>query len=142
MRGAARIALLYALFASLATAANLLTQMAVVWLYHGPMAIEASIVIGTGAGLPVKYLLEKRYIFSFESKSLAHDGQLFLLYSFMGLFTTAIFWGIEVLFHLLFASDAMRYLGGAIGLTIGYFIKYHIDRRVVFVHRQPLEVRA
>jgi hypothetical protein len=140
VRGAGRIALLYALFATLATAANLLTQMLVILLYHGPMAVEASIAIGTAAGLPVKYLLEKRHIFAFESEGLAHDGQLFLLYSFMGLFTTAIFWGIEYLFHILFNSDWMRYLGGAIGLTLGYFIKYHIDKQFVFVNRPAVGV--
>jgi hypothetical protein len=26
----------------------------------------------------------------------------------------------------------MRYLGGVIGLTIGYLAKYHLDKRFVF----------
>jgi hypothetical protein len=26
----------------------------------------------------------------------------------------------------------MRYLGGAVGLTLGSYIKYHLDKRFVF----------
>jgi hypothetical protein len=47
----------------------------------------------------------------------------------MGLATTAVFWGFEFCFHFFFASKEMRYLGGVIGLTIGYVIKYHLDKR-------------
>lgn len=135
MKQVARIASLYAVVAVLATAANLLTQMAVVWAYSGPYAIELSVLTGTAAGLPVKYLLEKRHIFEFEAESLKHDGQLFFLYSFLGVFTTAIFWGTELAFQWFFGTDLMRYVGGAIGLTMGYVIKYHLDKRFVFVDR-------
>lgn len=135
MKQVARIASLYAVVAVLATAANLLTQMAVVWAYSGPYAIELSVLAGTAAGLPVKYLLEKRHIFEFEAESLKHDGQLFFLYSFLGVFTTAIFWGTELAFQWFFGTDLMRYVGGAIGLTMGYVIKYHLDKRFVFVDR-------
>lgn len=57
------------------------------------------------------------------------------LYTFTGVFTTALFWGIEFGFQSLFGTDAMRYLGGAIGLTLGYIIKYRLDKRFVFVPR-------
>ncbi len=50
----------------------------------------------------------------------------------MGLVTTMIFWGFEYGFHLIFESKKMRYFGGIIGLAIGYFIKYHLDKRFVF----------
>lgn len=133
MRQVARIATLYALFAALATAVNLACQALVIWLYAGRHAVELSILAGTASGLPVKYVLEKRHIFAFQSENLAHDGRLFVLYSGMGVFTTALFWGIEYTFHIAFGSDAMRYLGGAIGLTLGYVIKYRLDKRYVFV---------
>ena len=61
-----------------------------------------------------------------------HDGQIFILYTIMGLLTTAIFWGFELLFHVLFDSREMRYLGGCLGLAIGYLSKYHLDKRFVF----------
>ena len=139
--GIARIALLYAAFAVLATAANLGTQALVIWAYHGSNAVPLSILIGTAAGLPIKYVLEKRHIFGFEADSLAHDGRMFMLYSGMGVLTTLLFWSVEYAFHLVFGTDAMRYLGGAIGLTAGYAIKYHLDKRFVFVP-QPAVVPA
>ena len=132
MRGAARIALIYATVSAVATACNLLTQALSVSLYQGPHAIEVSVLAGTAAGLPIKYALEKRFVFLFRADDLAHDTRLFVLYGFMGVFTTAVFWGIEFAFHHAFGTDAMRYLGGAIGLTLGSWMKYHLDKRFVF----------
>jgi putative flippase GtrA len=132
MKGVARLAMLYALFALIAICVNIGCQALVIWLYQGMYAVPLSVLVGTAAGLPVKYVLEKRHIFGFESKSLAHDGQTFMLYTFMGVFTTALFWGIEYAFHVMFQTDGMRYLGGAIGLTVGNIIKYHLDKHYVF----------
>ena len=140
MKSVARITVLYAVFAALATAVNIGCQALVIWVYTGPYAVPMSILLGTAAGLPVKYVLEKRHIFSFESENLAHDGRMFALYSFMGVFTTALFWGVEFAFNHLFGTDAMRYLGGVIGLSLGYIIKYHLDKRFVFVKRSAVGV--
>ena len=133
MKMVVRIAGLYVVFAALATAVNIGSQALVIWFYHGVYSVPLSILVGTAAGLPVKYVLEKRHIFSFAADNLAHDGRMFALYSFMGVFTTALFWGVEFAFHHLFGTDAMRYLGGVIGLSLGYIIKYHLDKRFVFV---------
>jgi len=130
---AVSIAVLYTLFAAFSTAINIGAQMLSIWAYTGPYAVEVSILIGTAAGLPLRYLLEKRYIFAFKSKDIKHDGRLFVLYSFMGVFTTAIFWGVEYAFHLIFATDTMRYVGGVIGLAIGFYVKYQLDKKFVFV---------
>ena len=51
----------------------------------------------------------------------------------MGVFTTAIYWGVEYAFHLIFATDTMRYVGGVIGLAIGFYVKYQLDKKYVFV---------
>ena len=130
------------MFAVIATAANLITQALVVWVYSGVYAIELSVLAGTAAGLPIKYVLEKRHIFEFESDSLKHDGKLFFMYSFLGLFTTALFWGVEFTFQWVFGTDLMRYLGGAIGLSLGYIIKHHLDKRFVFVNKTATMNRA
>jgi putative flippase GtrA len=130
---AVSITVLYTLFAAFSTAINIGAQMLSIWAYKGPYLVELSILIGTAAGLPLRYLLEKRYIFAFKSNNIAHDWQLFVLYSFMGVFTTAIFWGVEYAFHLIFATDAMRYVGGVIGLAIGFYVKYQLDKKYVFV---------
>lgn len=130
---AVSIAVLYTLFAAFSTVINIGAQMLSIWAYTGPYAVEASILVGTAAGLPLRYYLEKRYIFAFQSKSMAHDGQLFVLYSFMGVFTTAIFWGVEYAFYLIFETATMRYMGGVIGLAIGFYVKYQLDKKYVFV---------
>jgi putative flippase GtrA len=132
MKVAARIALIYALVSGLATVANIATQAAVVALYSGPWAIQLSVLLGTATGFPIKYVLEKKHVFDFQADNLAHDTRLFILYGFMSVFTTLIFWGVEWAFQVVFETDAMRYLGGAIGLTVGSFIKYHLDKRFVF----------
>lgn len=142
MKRATEIVLLYSLFATVATLANIGSQAVVVACYHGLYSIELSILIGTAMGLPIKYVLEKRHIFGFEADNLSHDGKLFVLYSVMGAFTTALFWGTEYTFHWLFDSDSMRYLGGAIGLTTGYVIKYHLDKRFVFIRKAPMAAGA
>ena len=132
MKTAARIALVYALVSAFATIANIGTQALSMWIYSGAYAVALSVLVGTGMGFPIKYVLEKKYVFDFKADNLGHDTRLFIFYGFMGLFTTAVFWGIEFAFHHLFGTDAMRYLGGAIGLGIGSYIKYHLDKRYVF----------
>jgi putative flippase GtrA len=122
----------YVLFAALATAANIGSQELVVRAYSGSFDILASVVMGTGVGLVVKYILDKRYIFRFRARSVAHDTKTFALYTVMGLVTTVIFWGFEFGFHHIFETKEMRYLGGVIGLAIGYLTKYHLDKRYVF----------
>jgi len=138
VKNAARLAMLYAFFAALATASNLGSQAVVIWAYQGNFAVEISILVGTGIGLPIKYLLDKRYIFRFATKDLAHDSWLFILFTLMGVATTLLFWGTEYAFHLLFDTATMRYLGGAIGLILGYIIKYQLDKRYVFVSKTAM----
>ena len=128
------IAVLYTLFAVVSTAINIGSQMVSIWVYKGPFTVEVSIFIGTAMGMPLRYFLEKRYIFNFTSKSLVHDGKLFIFYSAMGVITTLIFWGTEYAFHLIYDTDFMRYLGGIIGLSIGFYVKYQLDKKYVFVN--------
>jgi putative flippase GtrA len=131
---ATKIAVLYTLFAVLSTAINIGSQMLSIWIYKGPLSVEISILVGTVMGLPLRYFLEKRYIFNFTSKNLVHDGKLFVFYSAMGVITTLIFWGTEYTFHLIYDTDFMRYLGGVFGLSIGFYVKYQLDKKYVFVN--------
>lgn len=125
-------AVLYTLFAVLSTAINICVQMLFTWLYKGNHSVELSILIGTVSVLPLRYVLEKRYIFAFKSNGVAHDGRTFSLYSFMGVFTTGIFWGIEYIFHFFFMVDILRYIGGVMGLAAGFYAKYQLDKKYVF----------
>lgn len=127
-----KLAINYAIFALIATAANIGAQEFIIRTYSGAFDILVSIVFGTGIGLVVKYILDKRYIFRFQARGVAHDSQTFILYSVMGLITTVIFWGIEFGFNHIFETKGMRYLGGIMGLAIGYLTKYQLDKRYVF----------
>ena len=132
MKGFARLAVLYSVFALISIAVNIGCQAIVVAIYRDIYAVQISVLIGTAAGLPVKYVLEKRFIFGFEPINLAHDGRVFMLYTLMGVATTLLFWATEYGFHLMFQTDAMRYVGAAIGLIAGNIIKYQLDKRYVF----------
>jgi len=128
-----QMAFLYALLAAIATIINLAVQEASLRVYAGPGHLWVSVIWGTVIGLLVKYALDKHYIFRFRARDAAHDGRTFMLYAAMGLVTTAIFWGFEFAFHAWFdGARGMRYLGGAIGLALGYVAKYHLDKRYVF----------
>lgn len=123
----------YSLFAVIATITNIIFQDIANRFYCGRFGLYISMIVGTIAGLVVKYILDKKYIFLFKSKSIIRDGQKFILYSFMGVVTTLVFWGVEMSFDYTFHTILMRYVGAVIGLSIGYFIKYQLDKRFVFV---------
>jgi putative flippase GtrA len=81
----------------------------------------------------VKFELDRRLIFYAPQRNATGTGVTFLFYASTGLFTTAIFWGTETLAYLVTHGAAgSQYVGGFIGLTIGYFVKYQLDKRYVF----------
>lgn len=122
---------IYLAGALVATMANVASQE-LVWRLLGSASLYYSMIAGTGVGLLVKYVWDKRLIFAYRPASRAHDLLTFLLYTAMGLATTAIFWAVELGFWYTFQSTGMRYLGGVIGLAIGYLVKYRLDKRFVF----------
>jgi hypothetical protein len=132
MNRSLKITLLYCLFAVLAIAVNIGSQMLTLTLYEGSYAVYAAILVGTSTGLILKYLLDKRFIFNFRGKSFNDDLSRFSLYSMTGVFTTLLFWATELSFDLLFASNNARYIGAVLGLSAGYLIKYQLDKRYVF----------
>ncbi len=125
----------YAAFAVLATLANLGTQRLVLSGGDGPMAFALAIFAGTAVGLVLKYILDKRWIFADQGSGLADHGRKFSLYTLMGIVTTLIFWSTETAFWLLWQTDFARETGAVLGLTIGYIVKYRLDRRFVFTDR-------
>lgn len=125
----------YTLFAIIATIANIGTQDIIIRFYNGTHNITFSILAGTCVGLFAKYFLDKKYIFQFNTKNIKHDSKIFFLYTFMGVITTLIFWCFELGFEYIFKTKELRYLGGIIGLSIGYTIKYRLDKQYVFTQR-------
>ncbi len=120
----------YSLFAILATCSNLFSQRLVLGLGNSDVIFIIALLVGTFVGLFLKYILDKRWIFKDTSTGI--QGKKFSLYTAMGIVTTLIFWGVETTFWLIWQSNAMRELGAVIGLSIGYTIKYGLDRRFVF----------
>ncbi len=127
----------YTIFALIATLANLAAQRAV--LTTGTNTLYFVVAVGTGTivGLIVKYLLDKRWIFFDRGTGLKNHGKKFSLYTIMGVVTTIIFWGTETAFWLYWQTDMMREFGAVIGLSIGYMVKFNLDRRFVFKDANP-----
>ena len=126
------LVLRYAFFAVLAILANLATQRGVLWFGDSGTVFASAVVAGTIVGLVLKYILDKRWIFGDMSVGVKAQSKRFSLYTAMGLVTTAIFWGMETAFWLVWQTDAMRELGAVLGLSVGYVVKYNLDRLFVF----------
>lgn len=131
-RKSGAIILKYVFFAGISIGANLAFQWLTGKIYRGPWRIWAMLIVGTGVGLLVKYALDKRFIFFYKVETKARDLKTFVFYVAMGIVTTAMFWGTELIFNALLDEAAAKYLGGAIGLTAGYITKYFLDRKWVF----------
>ena len=97
-------------------------------------------LFGTLAGLVAKYIFDKKFIFYHTSTDKKDNAKKFALYSLMGVFTTIIFWGTEIAFDKLFQGPNAKYLGAVIGLSIGYVIKYFLDKKYVFIHKEEITV--
>lgn len=147
-----KIAVRYALFAIIATAVNLgaqwLVALAARILIPGaadpaglPLILGkdlvywSALVIGTGAGFLVKYVLDKKFIFYHKVDSFGKDVATFALYLGMAIVTTLVFWTVQWLFAVCLVWEGSQYVGGLIGLSAGYTAKYFLDRRFVFVKK-------
>lgn len=128
------LVLRYGIFAVIAVAVNLVVQRGVLALSLG---LVAAMIAGTAAGLVVKYILDKTWIFADPASGLAAHGRKFSLYTLMGVATTAIFWGMESAAWAIWQTDSAREAGAFLGLGIGYVIKYRLDRRFVFQSGVP-----
>jgi putative flippase GtrA len=126
----------YTAFAIVATLANLAMQRIVLALGDSVTLFALAVGTGTLVGLVIKYILDKRWIFHDTSTGVKAHGQKFMLYTVMGLVTTAIFWGTETGFWLIWKTDLMRELGAVLGLSVGYIVKYNLDRKFVFTGSQ------
>ena len=126
----------YAFFALISTVLNLSVQALSFVFYSGTASLYMAMIFGTAAGLLSKYILDKRYIFYHTPQDRRDDVQKFLLYSTMGLFTTMIFWGTEIAFNAIFLNPYAKYFGAAVGLSVGYILKYFLDRRYVFIEKK------
>ncbi|MDQ2088007.1 GtrA family protein [Herbivorax sp. ANBcel31] len=130
------ISVKYTVFAILSTIGNLTTQhlvnLVIKDIIDDKYVLYVSMFFGTLVGLIIKYILDKKYIFNYHTKSQTENAEKFVLYSFMGVFTTAIFWVFEISFDKIFDHNMAKYVGAVIGLSIGYIVKYNLDKKFVF----------
>jgi putative flippase GtrA len=122
----------YAGFAVVATVVNLAAQRLVLQFGQTAFLFACAVGCGTLSGLVTKYLLDKRWIFFDTETGLRNHSRKFSLYAVMGIVTTLVFWGFETVFWMIWQTDHMRELGAILGLSIGYMVKYRLDRRFVF----------
>ena len=134
------IAIKYTIFAAIATLFNLLFQYFSFLVYIGFGSLYVAMLFGTLAGLVAKYILDKKFIFYHIPTDKKDNTKKFALYSLMGVFTTIIFWGVEIAFDTLSQDPNAKYLGAFIGLSIGYIIKYFLDKKYVFIYKEKLTV--
>jgi putative flippase GtrA len=134
------LAIKYTLFALISTLFNLLFQYLSFLVYSGFASLYVAMFFGTLAGLVAKYILDKKFIFYHTPKDKKDDAKKFARYSLMGVFTTIIFWGTEIAFDTLSQDPNAKYLGAIIGLSIGYVIKYFLDKKYVFIHKEEAVV--
>lgn len=122
----------YISFAFIAIVINIFFQHICLIIYHDSYSLYVSMFFGTLMGLIVKYTLDKKYIFQYVPEHKKNERKQFVLYSFMGILTTFIFWGVELTFDSLFDNKVYRYLGAFLGLSLGYMVKYLLDKKYVF----------
>lgn len=127
-----KTAVKYLIFASMASVVNLFMQFVSFKFYDGPFSLYVAILCGTFWGLVTKFILDKKFIFYYETNTKKETSKKFLLYSFTGIFTTLIFWSIEIVFDYVFKGDSSKYVGAIIGLSTGYTVKYQLDKAFVF----------
>jgi putative flippase GtrA len=137
----------YMLFAALCTLVNLGSQYGIkkllkpVQLLHYKLFnLELFFIIalltGTILGFSAKFVLDKFIVFREKHKTLGHTFTQIFIYGLLAFVTTAIFWGVEILFRVIFLFENREIVGGLIGLAIGYTVKFFLDKRFVFIGRE------
>lgn len=128
----------YCAFAAVAMTVNLSAQWIVLRMgllvphVPGFFVVTAATAVGTAAGLLLKYGLDKRFIFQDRTTGARAHARRFSLYAAGGLFTTAIPYGLELVARGFYPRGPAVLIAGAVGLIIGYAVKFRLDRRFVF----------
>lgn len=129
------IVLRYLAFAAISTGANLLAQEAASRAAPGaPLAF--AMLVGTAVGFAVKYVLDKRWIFQDPYTTRNEELRKVWYYGLFSVLTTLIFWGFEVAFWTVWGTNTAKYTGAVLGLSIGYALKFVLDRRFTFGERE------
>ncbi len=122
------------IFAALATALNILfqyiTKTGLKNHFNDNIVYISQLIVGTGIGFVFKFIVDKFLIF--KEKSINRTLKQITVYTIFAIFTTGIFWGVESLFQILFSFENRELIGGFLGLSIGYTVKFFLDKKWVF----------
>jgi putative flippase GtrA len=125
----------YVIFSAISGLANLASQEGVVRLYP-LLPLLVAVVTGTGVGFFVKYALDKRWIFLDSYHDHAAEIRKLAVYGIFGIGTTILFWAVEFGCWYVWQTVEAKYAGAAIGLSLGNWIKYLLDKYFVFSRGQ------
>ncbi|HOV13454.1 MAG TPA: GtrA family protein [Spirochaetota bacterium] len=146
MNQKARQYLLYLIFAIFSTLINLLTQIGVERVLFSlnidffsmvvvdkiTLNIIIKMFIATVISFIFKFIVDKIVIFQDKTTNLVSNLKKIVIYGSFAVFTTLIFWGFELGFKFVFHFQYSEYIGGTLGLIIGYTLKFLLDSRYVF----------
>lgn len=128
----------YLFFSIIAIIINIASQRLIFGISESEHVFIFAIFTGTVAGFVSKYIFDKYFIFNDQLSILAEETKKLLKYSFFAVFTTLIFWFTEYVFWVVYQTHTAREIGAIIGLSIGYYLKYNLDKKYVF---NKLEIR-
>jgi putative flippase GtrA len=122
----------YLLFSIIAIFINICSQRLIFDVSESDHVFIFAISTGTLAGFVSKYIFDKYLIFNDQSSVITEETKKLFKYSFFAVFTTAIFWFTEYIFWAVYQTHNAREIGAIIGLSIGYYLKYNLDKKYVF----------
>jgi putative flippase GtrA len=137
---------LYVFFAFVSMAINIGTQIFVSlvvdlsktnffqYVLTGNITVKliVSMAIATIVAFIFKFIVDKIFIFKNINKKMKENLRQIFFYGLFAVITTLIFWGFELCFKYVFVFSYSEYLGGFVGLCIGYSLKFILDSRFVF----------
>lgn len=122
----------YLFFSIIAIFINIVSQRLIFEVSESDHVFIFAISTGTLAGFISKYIFDKYLIFNDQSSIITEETKKLFKYSFFAVFTTAIFWFTEYIFWTVYQTHNAREIGAIIGLSIGYYLKYNLDKKYVF----------
>lgn len=129
----------YLLFGFLASALNIGSQ-AISFYFMGrdTQDVFIAMVVGTAVGFVFKYYVDKKVIFKHTSITVSMEGVVALKYTLFSILTTLVYILFEMFAHTYFEHCCKEEVGAALGLLVGYIIKYYLDKHYTFINKAPV----
>lgn len=124
---------LYFIFAIISIILNIsIQELFFIFIGRESQVLAIAMVIATIVSFVFKYFMDKFYVFNSKSETKKEEVKKVFLYGFFSVFTTLIYMVVEFAFHISFSFQHKEELGAMLGLTIGYIVKYIIDKKITF----------